>query len=181
METTTDSPEFTLAIGGKEYGFSELDDDRIKALESWLLARTPHPLDALKGDHVANLTDKERETLFIRAMARMDAYPPRLDGFPQQLALIRTVPGQRELLAVALGVHHPEITRAEARRIYQEVAVETDRIAMEIERKAKEKAEADGEDEPDPLDMWSTPFGKIFHVAFGRSYLAQRSGDHVPN
>lgn len=173
--TTTMAPELTLAIGGKEYGFSELDDDRIRALEAWVLARTPHPLDALKGDHIANLTDKERETLFNRAMARMDAYPPRLDGFPQQLALIRTVPGQRELLAVALGVHHPEITPAEARRIYQDVAVETDRIAMEFEAEARKRAEeGEGGGEPDPLDMWSTPFGKIFHVAFGRSYLAGR-------
>lgn len=169
--TTDTAPELTLAIGGEQYGFSELDETRLDALLAWLKAKTPHPLDQLKGDHLAHLSDKEREKLFNRAMEQAASYPPRLDTFDQQLGIVTTRANILEFLKAALSVHHPGLTPADVRRVYRQIeneGIAAEKAAKEAAKVAKEAGEESTGGESIPTE---TPLFYIFQTCFGRRHL----------
>lgn len=148
-----DRPELTATIGGRPYHFSEVPIERLADLDAFIRRTVPHPIDALRP-HLAGLAESDRAALLLAARAEARSWPPQAGTAAGMAALLSTEAGQLEALAAGLSVHHPEVTRDEARRIYRQ-------LQREALREAARKRRAGQADDGEGLVR------RIFSVIFG--------------
>lgn len=137
-----DLPELFVEIGEREYKFSELPTgipDKggkpygLAAIQGWLNANVPHPVDALKG-HLDGLPENVAIALAEKAREEAKAWPPKAGTRAGAIVLMNTEPGQIETFCWGLRVHQPEITREEVMTLYRQLAREKDsaRLVLRI-------------------------------------------------
>lgn len=149
-----DRPELTVAIGGRDYRFSELPIGQIAALDEYLKRTVPHPVQAIRP-HLAGLPPEDRQALLenARQQAR-SSWPPRADTAAGKAVLLSEEPGQLEAFAVGLSIHHPELSRDDCRKVFGALQ----RQAVRAAAAARKRGVADdGEG----------PIKRIFSVMFG--------------
>ena len=118
LEQLAGKPELTLTIGGQEYHFSELTLDAKARLHVWLRNHTPDPLESVKAG-LEGLPPADRQYLLNEARKERLAWPPEISTANGRLALLGSENGQQELLFEGLLIHHPEMTRPGAFKIYR--------------------------------------------------------------
>jgi hypothetical protein len=126
----TDHPDLTIAIGGREYRFSELPVAQLGRLQAWVKDSSPHPVD------------EDRRYLLDQARRDAQRWPPKVGTAEGAAALLGTEPGQIEALAAGLSVHHPELSRADAERVFRALRKDA---AKEARRAQREGRKYDGE------------------------------------
>ena len=89
LSQLTDEPELTIAIGGREYQFSELPIAALARLQEWIKREHPHPIEAIKP-HLDGLGPEERRYLLDQARLEARSWPPEI-GTPEGAeALLRS-------------------------------------------------------------------------------------------
>jgi hypothetical protein len=153
-----DGPTFTVRVGGRDYGFSEVPVSSLLAMEEWIRANTPHPIESIKP-HLAGLEPAERQQLLERARQDALEWPPRIGTSAGAAALLGSGDmGQIETLYHGLLVHHPGATRDHARGLYRKLKQAmkreiADSIAATKQASAEaDKAEADAEASPGDVE-----------------------------
>lgn len=150
LDDLTNQPS-PIEIAGRTYLFSELPFESLGALQKWVKDNHPHPLRALRGQ-LDGFTDEEKAELLSQAREEAKHWPPVIGTARGAAALLRTESGQMQALWVALKVHQPDTSEAEARRLYKALEKEAATIARR-NRKSGGDAEA--------------KVSRIFAVAFG--------------
>ncbi len=141
LTSLTDRPELTVEVGGRVYSFSELPIGKLADLQVWIRQHSTHPIDALKG-HLDGLLEGDRATLLEAARQEARRWPPEIGTAEGAAALLGSEAGQREAFYAGLSVHHPEVTRDEAVRIFRSLQKDA---AREAKRAKREGREYDGE------------------------------------
>jgi len=118
LDQLTDAPQLTVSIGGRFYQFSELPLDALGRLQAWIKQAVPNPIDAVKP-HLAGLNPEDRRALLDRAYDDALSWPPILGTAAGAKALLSGEPGQTEAFCEGLSIHQPQISRAEAVRLYK--------------------------------------------------------------
>jgi hypothetical protein len=113
-----DGPTFTLRIGGADYRFGEIPVPSMLALEEWIKANSPHPIQAIKP-YLDGLPPEERQSLLENARKDAKDWPPRVGTQAGSRVLMSSGDlGQIEVLYYGLLVHHKEATREHARGLH---------------------------------------------------------------
>lgn len=116
-----DGPTFSVRVGGRDYGFSEVPVSSLLALETWIRENTPHPIESIKP-YLAGLEPEDRKQLLERARQDALEWPPRIGTSAGARALLGSGDmGQIETLYHGLLVHHPGATRDHARGLYRKL------------------------------------------------------------
>jgi hypothetical protein len=132
-----DGPTFTVRVGGRDYGFSEVPVSSLLALEGWIRENTPHPIESIKP-YLAGLEPGDRQRLLEDARRDAAHWPPRIGTSAGAAALLGSGDmGQIETLYHGLLVHHPGATRDHARGLYRKL-----KQAMRREVAASEDGES---------------------------------------
>ena len=146
-----DGQTFTVRIGGRDYGFSEVPVSSLLALEEWIRANTPHPIESIKP-HLAGLEPEERRRLLEDARQDALSWPPRIGTSAGAAALLGSGDmGQIETLYYGLLVHHPDATRDHARGLYRKL-----KLAMR-----REVAKAPDGESPTVRRLYAAIFGML--------------------
>lgn len=111
-------PAYRTTIGGRTFQFGELSLSALAALQAWVRAHVPHPLEAVKP-HLAGLDPADRAALLEQARRDGLRWPPKVGTGEGAAALLGDEEGQAETLYHALLTHQPETTREQARRLYR--------------------------------------------------------------
>ena len=118
-------PELTVKIAGQDYHFSELTLGSKSRLQVWLRDNTPDPMESVKAS-IEGLAPEDRQYLLNEARKDRLAWPPEISTMKGRLALLSSDMGQNELLFEGLQIHHPEMTRAGAFKVYRGLEREPD-------------------------------------------------------
>ena len=137
LDTFHDHPELIVAVGGREYRFSELTMGKRAELQAYLRRSIPHPLEAVKP-HLEGLRPEDRQALLENARKEAAAWPPDIGSVAGMKALTATDAGQVATLAAALSIHHPGATDADAERLYRALAREAMIEAQAARRRGEE-------------------------------------------
>jgi hypothetical protein len=124
LTNLVDLPELTVAIAGQDYHFSELPLGKRALLQAWIAAHVPNPMEQVKAE-LAGLAAEDRQYLLNEARKERQHWPPDVETARGKIALLSTEPGQVEALVVGLSVHHPEITRGQATKLFKQLERET--------------------------------------------------------
>jgi hypothetical protein len=143
LDTLDDRPTLFVTIEGRQYGFSELTGEKRADLQAYLRRTTPHPIEAVKP-HLDGLSPADRQSLLEGARRAAMDWPPNLDDASGMVALTSRTAGQIEALFVGLTMHHPELTRDDAARIYRALEREAMREAMTARRRGEKYDETLG-------------------------------------
>lgn len=143
---------FVLAIGGREYRFSELRMKDYGRLESHLKRIQPKAEDAvLKAAKELKFAAGEAQEAILKAYERDIFWPVSVDS-PPGLGMIQNDDDARtDFIRFCLEKHQPGITSAEAREIQAEMTLKqfstiavfavTGRLPEEIAREAATEGE----------------------------------------
>jgi len=113
-----DGPTLTIRIGGQDYRFSEISVTSKMALEEWIKANSPHPIQAIKP-HLDGLPPEERRELLENARKDAKDWPPRIGTQAGSKVLMGSGDmGQIEVLYHGLQVRYPNATREHARGLH---------------------------------------------------------------
>lgn len=146
-----DGPTFTVRVGGRDYGFSEVPVSSLLALETWIRENTPHPIESVKP-YLSGLDPADRRELLEQARQDARNWPPRIGTSAGAAALLGSGDmGQIETLYHGLLVHHPGATRDHARGLYRKL-----RQAMK-----REVAESEDGESPTVRRIYAAIFGML--------------------
>jgi hypothetical protein len=136
-----DQPELAVTIGGREYFFSELPLLQRAKLQSFIQTKLQHPLEAVKP-HLQGLDPEDRAHLLNEARKEGNDWPPDVETARGKVILLSSDSGQIETLFQGLSIHHPNLTRDDARKLFKQLGRET---RFEAKRAKSEGREYDGE------------------------------------
>lgn len=136
LDTLNDHPEIIVTIGGREYSFSRLTIGLKAKLQAYLRRTVPHPIDAIKP-YLDGLEAEDRAALLEGARQDAKRWPPDIGTPAGMIALTQADDGTIELLALALSMHHPEMTRSDAERLKNDLERESEREAMAARRRGQ--------------------------------------------
>lgn len=114
------APELEERIGGVRVFFSEIPIEAMAGLQAWIKERVPHPLEAIR-DHLAHLPPAIAAELAERARQEAKSWPPEVGTEDGARVLTGTPDGQAECFYEGLKVHHPDVTRDDASRLYRQL------------------------------------------------------------
>lgn len=175
-----DRPELAVAIGGREYRFSEVPIGRLADLQDFLRRTLPHPIDAIKP-HLDGLAAADRQSLLEAARREGRSWPPQAGTAAGTAALLATEAGQVEALFAGLSVHHAGLSREDAARLYHQLGRDAARAqarAARLHRQACAAARREGRPAPDPPAADEDGAARrIFSVIFGMGDPALDDGE----
>jgi len=158
LDQLTDAPQLTVSIAGREYQFGELPLDALGRLQAWIKRAVPNPIDAVKP-HLEGLSEADRRALLDRAYDDARSWPPILGTDAGAKALLSGEPGQVEAFHEGLKVHQPQVTRAEAGRLYKTLLRDAARDRSAARTAARIFAVLFGAPDPERPDGTGLPKG----------------------
>lgn len=115
-------PAGYVEFADRRFGFGELTLERLATLQVYLDRLSPHPVEEVKP-LLEGLAPDERRLLLDDARERAKDWKRlRVETAAGIKALLSERGGQTELFVAAIGLHHPEIDRATAERIFMRAA-----------------------------------------------------------
>lgn len=166
LDELDDRPELTIAIGGREYHFSEVPISGLADCQEFLRKTVAHPVQAIRP-HLSGLSDADRQALLNQARLDAQGWPPQAGTAAGMSAMLATEEGQVRSLKAGLDVHHPGLGAEEVRRVYKVLQREA---VVQARRDRRAGKDTDGEG----------IVNRVYSVIFGFGDPAVRDDEPLP-
>lgn len=112
-----------LLLAGVDYEVSEFTISDLAALQAWIKAHRPHPLDRIKGQ-LEGLADADRRVLLLQAYDDAKRWPPKVGSTEGNEALLGCHEGVVEFVRAAIATGRPGTTSAEAETLLKDMSAD---------------------------------------------------------
>lgn len=120
LDKILNSPVTIEARNGASFVVRELSLDALARLQSWIRARYPHPIAAIR-DYLDGLDPSERAALLEAARKDAAHWPPSVNSAEAITFVLNSHEGILTLALEALRSANPAATEADAMRLYHAI------------------------------------------------------------